>query len=41
MCTCKPGYTGDRCMSDVDECAENPNICQNGGKCDNRIGSYM
>ena len=41
LCSCTPGYTGPTCLSDVNECAENPNLCQNGGQCDNRVGSYM
>ena len=27
-------------ISDVNECDENPGICQNGGACRNRFGSF-
>lgn len=38
MCECEPGFQGDRCLSDVDECVKNP--CANGGQCQNTYGSY-
>jgi len=30
-CFCPPGYTGDSCQFETDECY--PNLCQNGGSC--------
>jgi len=30
-CACAAGYTGDRCETNIDECASNP--CQNQGTC--------
>ena len=40
-CTCKFGFTGDTCKDDIDECAANPNLCKNGGQCENQYGSYL
>jgi len=37
-CNCKPGYTGDRCQIDINECATNP--CQNGAVCVDGIADY-
>lgn len=30
-CHCQPGYTGDDCRTEINECETNP--CQNGGSC--------
>jgi hypothetical protein len=30
-CACFPGYTGNSCQTDIDECSSLP--CLNGGKC--------
>jgi len=30
-CTCQPGYTGNNCQTNIDECASRP--CLNGGRC--------
>ena len=37
-CVCKPGYTGDRCQIDINEC--DPNPCQNGASCVDGIADY-
>ncbi len=37
-CFCKPGYRGERCSEDINECSSNP--CLNGGDCDHGINSY-
>ncbi|XP_062570839.1 uncharacterized protein LOC134232878 [Saccostrea cucullata] len=39
FCCCPPGYTGNRCEIDLDECRQNP--CQYGGTCRNTPGSYI
>ncbi|RUS82424.1 hypothetical protein EGW08_009812 [Elysia chlorotica] len=38
-CVCAPGWTGTRCVNDVDECAED-RVCPAGQLCTNTIGSY-
>ncbi|PAA58285.1 hypothetical protein BOX15_Mlig012765g1 [Macrostomum lignano] len=41
ICTCPPGYTGDDCSEDVDECSvATTEVCLNGGTCQNLPGSY-
>ncbi|XP_062603963.1 sushi, nidogen and EGF-like domain-containing protein 1 [Saccostrea cucullata] len=37
QCHCKPGFTGKRCQTDVDECSARP--CDQ-GFCNNTVGSY-
>jgi len=40
-CVCKPGYTGNSCSVDIDECEQTPNICRDRQLCVNTIGSYV
>ena len=35
-CECDPGFKGDRCETDIDDCALNP--CRNGASCINNVG---
>ena len=37
-CTCAAGYTGDRCQTDIDDCAPTP--CSNGGSCVDGVDSF-
>jgi len=37
-CDCKPGYTGQLCSEDVNECEGKP--CQNEGNCTNLSPGY-
>lgn len=38
-CRCSPGFTGDRCRDDVDDCATRP--CANGATCVDRANSFV
>ncbi|KAG8556043.1 hypothetical protein GDO81_017908 [Engystomops pustulosus] len=38
ICKCRKGFMGVHCEQDFNECESNP--CQNGGTCENRLGSY-
>lgn len=37
-CECVPGYTGDNCSKNQDDCKDHQ--CQNGAQCVDEINSY-
>ncbi|XP_072289620.1 protein crumbs homolog 2b [Eucyclogobius newberryi] len=39
ICHCRPGFTGENCSVNVDECESGP--CLNGGSCEDQINSYQ
>ncbi|KAL0965287.1 hypothetical protein UPYG_G00279310 [Umbra pygmaea] len=38
ICVCEPGYSGQRCQTDVDECQSNP--CHNGATCMDGVNTF-
>ncbi|KRZ20160.1 Protocadherin Fat 4, partial [Trichinella pseudospiralis] len=41
FCDCNPGFQGNDCSIDIDECADEGNYpCLNNGTCFNDVGSY-
>lgn len=39
VCICPPGYEGAKCENDIDECAQQPNLCGH-GICVNQPGTF-
>ena len=39
-CTCQNGFRGDRCVENIDECAEDSQLCKNNGDCEDTFGSF-
>ncbi|XP_024114885.1 sushi, nidogen and EGF-like domain-containing protein 1 isoform X1 [Oryzias melastigma] len=39
LCSCRDGFSGNRCHLDINECLSEP--CMNGGTCEDKPGSYL
>ncbi|XP_058674259.1 protein crumbs homolog 2 [Ammospiza caudacuta] len=39
LCQCQPGFTGDTCFTNIDECESQP--CQNGGLCQDLVNGFL
>ncbi|KAK2535280.1 Crb2 [Columba livia] len=39
LCWCQPGFTGETCFMNIDECESQP--CQNGGLCVDRVDGFL
>ncbi|XP_038054961.1 sushi, von Willebrand factor type A, EGF and pentraxin domain-containing protein 1-like [Patiria miniata] len=40
ICRCPPGFTGQRCQTNIDDCGTGPSPCDNGGTCVDGVDSF-
>uniref|UniRef100_A0A2C9KBM1 Uncharacterized protein n=1 Tax=Biomphalaria glabrata TaxID=6526 RepID=A0A2C9KBM1_BIOGL len=40
VCICEPGYTGQNCSVNIDDCALNPHGCLHNGICQDQVNTY-
>ncbi|XP_038055058.1 sushi, von Willebrand factor type A, EGF and pentraxin domain-containing protein 1-like [Patiria miniata] len=40
ICRCPPGFTGQRCQTNIDDCGTGPSPCDNGGICVDGVDSF-